>query len=441
MFEDHLRMLRQFNRLIALALLIAVTLYITLTNSDTATIKLGPNITVTTYAGVIYLGVFFVGCVVASVVALFFGFKSYLRERKLRAAARSHQLFFELFLKARSFMASEEWGAARAIWEQVLHQDPENTIARVELATCIENLGEPREALRVLDSMRASNHMNAAVLFKAVELNRELGNNTAAKDNLALIVQEAPTKRALELARDIAEELGRFDDAMDYHRALEKVGHISEKMIEAKTRISFEQLIRSVENENSLRETLTIFVKKHPQFVPALERLAQLEIARGRLDEGAELLVKAAKLSEGDLSKWNTIIDLWLRTSPGDVSRRADRAIAAARSATQGLHGAKRIDAEFVVAKTLLAVHRSDDARTLLENVSALAEKERVGLTPAQAQLRTHLLGLSMSRLGLSKDTASLWESLGEPTLPVTETGKKPLLSDRGEPSPALSTP
>ncbi len=434
-------MLRQFNRLIALALLIAVTLYVTLTNSETATIKLGPSITVTTYAGVIYLGVFFLGCVIASLFALFFGFKSYLRERKLRAAARSHQLFFELFLKARSFMASEEWGAARAIWEQVLHQDPDNTIARVELATCIENLGEPREALRVLDSMRASNHMNAAVLFKAVDLNRKLGNNTAAKDNLALIVQEAPTKRALELARDIAEELGRVDDAMDYHRALEKVGHISEEMIEAKTRISFEQLIRSVENETSLRETLTIFVKKHPQYVPALERLAQLEIARGRLDEGAELLVKAAKLSEGDLSKWDTVIALWLRAAPGDVSRRADRAVAAARSATQGLHGAKRIDAEFVVAKTLLAVHRADDARTLLENVSALAEKERVGLTPVQAQIRTHLLGLSMSRLGLSKDTASLWESLVEPTLPVTETGKKALLSDRGEPSPVLSTP
>jgi thioredoxin-like negative regulator of GroEL len=112
-------------------------------------------------------------------------------------------------------MASGEWGAARAIWEQVLQQDPENTIARVELATCVENLGDVREALKVLDTMRASNHMNAAVLFKAVELNRKLGNNTAAKDNLALLVQEAPTKRALELARNIAEELGRIDDAED----------------------------------------------------------------------------------------------------------------------------------------------------------------------------------------------------------------------------------
>jgi len=434
-------MLRQFNRLIALALLIAITLYITLTNSETATIKLGPTITVTTYAGVIYLGVFFIGAVVASVIALFFGFKSYLRERRLRAAARSHQLFFELFLKARSFMASNDWGAARALWEQVLHQDPENTIARVELATCIENLGDSREALKVLDTMRASNHMNPAVLFKAVELNRKLGNNTAAKDNLAIIVQEAPTKRALELARDIAEELGRIDDAMDYQRALEKIGHVSEDMVEAKTRLSFEQLVSSVENENSLRETLTIFVKKNPTYVPALERLAQLEISRGRLEEGAELLVKAAKLSEGDLSKWNTIIDLWLRSAPGDFSRRADRALAAARSATQGLHGGKRLDAEFVVAKTLLAVNRAEDARTILENLSTLAEKEKVALSTGQLQTKAHLMGLCMSRLGLAKDTASLWESLVEPTLPAAETGKKPLLSDRGEPSPALSTP
>lgn len=434
-------MLRQFNRLIALALLIAVTLYITLTNSETATIKIGPNVTLTTYAGVIYLGVFFIGCLVASVVALFFGFKSYLRERKLRSAARSHQLFFELFLKARSFMASEEWGAARAIWEQILQQDSENTIARVELATCVEKLGDCREALKVLDAMRASNHMNAAVLFKAAELNRKLGNNTAAKDNLAMIVHEAPTRRALELARNIAEELGRMDDAMDYQRALEKIGHVSEEMIAAKTRISFEQLVRSVENESSLRETLTIFVKKHPTYIPALERLAQLEIARGRLEEGAELLVKAAKLSEGNLSKWDAIIDLWLRSAPGDVSRRAERALAAARSATQGIHGAKRIDAEFVVAKTLLAVNRAGDARDLLENLSTLAEKEKVSLSAGQTQTRTHLMGLCLARLGLSKDTASLWESLVEPTLPAAQTGKRPLVSDRGEPSPALSTP
>jgi tetratricopeptide (TPR) repeat protein len=434
-------MLRQFNRLIALAILIAITIYITLTNSETATIKIGPNISVTTYAGVIYLGVFFCGCVVASVVALFFGFKSFLRERKLRAAARTHQLFFELFVKGRSFMASEEWSAARAVWEQILHQDPDNTIARVELATCFQNMGDYREALRVLDTMRASNHLNAAVLFKAVELNRKLGNNTAASDNLALLVREAPTKRALELARDIAEELGRTEDALDYQRSLEKIGYVSEEMEEAKTRLTFAQLVSSVENQNSLREALTIFVRKHPNYAPALERLADLEIGAGRLDEAASLLVRAAKLSPSNLSRWTAIIDLWLKTAPGDFQRRADRALAAARSATQGTHGAQRIDSEFIVVKTLLAVNRADDARALLDELPKLAEKEKVTLSAGQIQTKSHLSGLCLSRLGLAKDTGTLWESLVEPTLPAANTGKRPLLSDRGEPSPALSTP
>jgi tetratricopeptide (TPR) repeat protein len=434
-------MLRQFNRLIALAILIAVTIYITLTNSETATIKVGPNISVTTYAGVIYLGVFFFGSVVASVIALFFGFKSYLRERKLRSAARTHQLFFDLFVKGRSFMASEEWGAARAVWEQILHQDPDNTIARVELATCFQNLGDLREALRVLDTMRASNHLNAAVLFKAVELNRKLGNSTAASDNLALIVREAPTKRALELARDIAEELGRIEDALDYQRALEKIGYVSEEMTEAKTRLTFTQLVKSVENQNSLREALTIFVRKHPNYAPALEQLADLEVAAGRLDEAAELLVRAAKLSPGDSSRWTRIIDLWLKTAPGDFQRRAERALAAARSATQGSHGGRRVDSEFIVAKTLLAVNRAADAQALLEQVPSLAEKEHVSLTPQQVQTLNHLTGLSLARLGLAKDTGRIWELLVEPLLPSATPGKRPPLSDRGEPSPALSTP
>lgn len=434
-------MLRQFNRLIALAILIAVTIYITLTNSETATIKVGPNISVTTYAGVIYLGVFFCGCVVASVIALFFGFKSYLRERKLRSAARTHQLFFDLFVKGRSFMASEEWSAARAVWEQILHQDPDNTIARVELATCFQNLGDTREALRVLDTMRASNHLNAAVLFKAVELNRKLGNNTAASDNLALIVREAPTKRALEVARDIAEELGRIDDALDYQRALEKIGYTSDEMIEAKTRLTFTQLTKSVENQSSRREALTIFVRKHPQYVPALERLADLEISAGRLDEGAELLVKAAKLSPGDMSQWTTIIDLWLQTAPGDFQRRADRAIAAARSSTQSTHGSRRIDSEFIVVKTLLAVNRADDAKALLDEIPKMAEKEKVSLSEDQIQVSTHLKGLCLSRLGLAKDTGVLWQALVEPTLPETSSEKRAVVSDRSEPSPMLSTP
>lgn len=434
-------MLRQFNRFLALAVVIALALYITLTNPEAATIKLGPSISISAYAGVIYLGVFFFGVLAASIVALFFGLKGWFRERKLRAAERSRQAFFDLFKKARNFMANHEWNAARALWETVLSRDPDNVIARVELSTCVENLGDAKEALRVLDETRASSHASAEVLMRAAELNRKLGNNTAARDNLSILVAESPSRLALETARDIAEDLGQIDDALGYQRELEKVGYASDEIAQAKVRLLFAHLVQSAEHEAALKDALVIFVKKHPHYLPALERLADIQLNQGHVDECAELLVKAAKASPNDSSKWSRVINLWLSVAPGDFQRRADRALAAARSATQGAHGSARIDAELVLAKTLLAVNRPEEAQASLEGLDKLAGREGTTISALQEQSRLHLLGLSLSRLGQAKETGPLWEKLVEPALPATNTGKRPVLSDRGEPSPTFSTP
>ena len=434
-------MLRQFNRFLFLAIIIALTLYITLTNPESATIRIGPNISISAYAGVLYIGVFFAGVLAASIVALFFGLKGWFRERRLRAAERSRQAFFDLFIKARNFMANHEWQAARSLWEAVISKDPDNIIARAELSLCLENMGDLKEALRVLDETRASSHSSTEVLMRAMNLNRALGNNTAAQDNLSILLSEAPSKRALEVARDIAEEMGRTDDALNYQRELEKVGYSSDQMAAIRIRLMFAHLVKSSEHEAALKEALTLFVKKHPTYVPALERLADLQLNQGQIDQCAELLVKSAKASPGDTTKWSRIIDLWLSTAPGDFQRRAERALAAARSSTQGIHSSARIDTEFVVVKTLLAVNRPQEAQQLLNGLDTLAEREGTKVSTTQEQIRLHLTGLCFSRLGQAKDTAPLWEKLVEPALPATNTGKRPVLSDRGEPSPALSTP
>ena len=197
-------MLRFFNRFLVLLVLVTVTLTITLSNSDQATIRIWPRFSMTTYAGVIYLTVFALGCISASIVGLFFGLKGYLRERKLLSAERTRQAFFLSFVKARDFMAAHEFHRARDTWEQVLRKDPDNVIARIELSRCFEHLGDTREALRVLDATRASSRSSTEVLFRAAELNTKLGNATGASDNLALIVSETPSKRALELAPSLS---------------------------------------------------------------------------------------------------------------------------------------------------------------------------------------------------------------------------------------------
>jgi tetratricopeptide (TPR) repeat protein len=435
-------MLKQFNRFLILAILVSVALYITLTNSDPATIKLGPSISLTTYAGVIYIGVFALGCAAASLVALFFGFKGYLRERRLKAAERSRQHFFSLFEKARNLMASADWAAARDLWEQVIHRDPENVIARVELSRSLESLGDSHEALRVLDATRASSRTSAEVLFRAAELNRKLGNNTAAADNLGLIITDTPGRKALELARDICAEIGKINEAITFQDELDKIGYDSEEHLLARRRLRFAQIIKNTQSEAALREELIAFVKRNPTFASALEKLAEIELTRGNVEESAELLMKVAKLSNGDLAKWRAVSELWLNSVQGDFARRSNRAIAAARVATQGATGRQRLEAELLVIETLLHANAFSDAEKALDNFTALAERETKVMPVDIAHKARILRGYYLAQMGRAGETGVLWQELAGQSSPnTTSRGSRPLREKVTEPSPILSTP
>jgi tetratricopeptide (TPR) repeat protein len=421
---------------------VGIALYVTLTNSDPATIKLGPNFSVTAYAGVIYIAVFATGCIVASLVALFFGFKGYLRERRLRAAERSRKNFLAVLEKARALMAGGDWAAARMLWEDIIARDSDNVVARVELSTCLEQLGDEREALRVLEATRASSRSSVEVLFRAAELNRKLGNNTGVSDNVGLILAEAPSRKALELARDASRAMERFDDALRFNDELEKIGYASEVTTQARADLVFEQTVKSATSDTTLRESLIGFVKQHSDCVPALEKLAELEKNRGDLDRCAENLMKAAKASRGDLSKWKAIVDLWLYASIGDASRRTERALAAARSATKDTQGRTRLEAELLLIRTLLAVNHFQEAESLMDSFTSLAQKE-LGSVPAEVAKELIIQkGYCLAQMGNARETAELWEQLavsGATSIPAAKPATP--IAKRTEPSPILSTP
>lgn len=434
-------MLKQFNRFLLLAIVVAAALYITLTNSDTVTLRLGPSLTVSTYAGVIYIGIFALGCVVASLVALFFGFKSYLKERRLLAQERARQNFFKIQEKARALMACGDWSAARALWEDVISRDPESIIARVELSKCVEELGDLRESLRVLDATRAGSRASIEVLFRAAHLNQRLGNNTAARDNLALIVAQEPSQRALELARDTCTTLGQFDEALKYQEELERLGHGTEQSTAVRSRIAFEQIISAAQGEEPRRNALVALLKRHPEHVPALEALGEIERARGNVELCAEHLVKAARVAGSDTAKWRRVVDLWLATDAVDQRQRSDRALAAARSATKDTRGEARLEAELLVIETLLAVNHFQEAERAIEGFQSLATKE-TGEIPADVARRlTIQKGYCLAQTGNVHSTGTLWQLLAAPGHAITPIRGQNPSTQRTEPSPILSTP
>jgi tetratricopeptide (TPR) repeat protein len=217
-------MLKQFNRFIILGLVVAVAVYVTITNSAPATIHLGGSSTITASAGVLYLTIFALGCLCASLVALLWGVKAYFRERRLRIQVRTHTDFTQSLGSGIGLMAMQEWGPARDCWEDILASDPTNTLARIELSHCLENLGDNSEALRVIDSARAQGAATTEILMRGYELNKAQGNLVGAKDNLVLLAQKHPSQHVLISLRELHLALRGYNEALQIQDKLESLG-------------------------------------------------------------------------------------------------------------------------------------------------------------------------------------------------------------------------
>ncbi|MFM1848143.1 MAG: hypothetical protein RL417_1617 [Pseudomonadota bacterium] len=428
-------MISRINRIVIVFIIVAIALAVVMLNRETTTVYLGRTLNVTANTGVILIGTFALGIICAGLVSIYFGFKSYLRERALRVKDRQRTAFYESMMKARGFLSTGEFQRARAEWEKLASKDPANVVARVELSRSLEGMGDPREALRVLDSIRASDPNNIEVLFRAAELNIALNNRTAAVDNLALITAQRPNKKALALARDLSEELGRIEDALEYQAKLEGLSPGDEGHREALYRLEFKKIVRDgATDQIKLREDLKGFVKRRPGFVPALEKLAAIEEALGNHEEAAQLLVKAGK-SSGQSCFWHSAMKLWKnRNHP-------DKALAAARNATKETRGTARLEAEVLLIKTYLALDMFEEAKAAIRGFTTLAAAEEVTLTQQMSHQVLSLEGLCLSRLGKHSEAGEIWRRLADNDLSLIRPFEALQNLNGDAPAARLSTP
>lgn len=435
-------MLRLFNRFLIFILLLSLAAYVVVLNRDTATLRLGSTWEITSAAGFIYIGVLLTGCLLTFLVALAFGAWMFFRERKLINLERRRQSFDKTILQARSYLASGEWLKARDLWQQIIRKDPDNIVARVELSRSFEGSGDLIEALRTLDMTRGALKENTEVLFRAAELNARLGNKTAALDNLGLILRQHPNRRAARMARDLAEELGKLQDALVYQTQVENFGGTDEDSSEVRARLNYQSLVRDAGTDTTrLNEALTVFVKKNPTFIPAVEHLGDIRRAAGNLDEAADLWIRSARASSSS-EGWLRVANLWLDNSNGDATRRAEKALAALRSACADARGVHRLRAEIMLAKTLLGVGKLEECRKILEGFPDLAGRESVVIPQDLHYQALALRGLCYQKLGLERDAHALWPLFLESVGRITSS-RSPAAgwSRTGEPSPVFSTP
>lgn len=431
-------MIQRINRLIIALALISLSLYLVLLNRDPLTIQIPAVGSITTMGGVILIGTFITGFLFAVLIALVFGVRAWWRERSLLNKERQRQTFYAGLLEARSALASFEWARARDKWQQIVRKDPTDVIARIELSRSLEGDGQLRESLAIVDEARASQPKNIEVLFRTVELQAKLGNKTAALDALRLILTERAIPRALHLARDIAAELGEYEQAIEFHDQVTRLGGDEQAIRHAACQLEAGKAKRDIRSDpGTLLEGLKVIAKRFPEDAPLLEEIGALALSLARTEEGTQYLTKAARIA-GAARLWREAALGWLRI------KAPDRALAAARAGCKETKGGERIEAELFLLKLLLNLNMSEEAKEIISALPAVAREQGVKLTIEQQNRLALLRGQCYHRLNDTRSMNSLWNELAEQQ-GLAEARKQTIdgapHASHEAPSPTLSTP
>lgn len=391
---------------------LAFALYLVQQNSAPLTLTLAPGYQYTGASGIFLIATFVAGLIFMSVIAGYFSLKARFRQRRLEKMERQRQTFFEDMVRARGLLAAGDWEQAQIAWERIIKGDPSSIIARVELSRCYEGKKELKAAMKVLDDARSADPTNLEALFRAAELNMAMGNKTVAIDNLALVLYHHPSVKAARLARDLSSELGRAEDALEYHSRLESLVGVTAETKRERRELEFQLLVDSFNQEPHIpvedrKKQLLKFLKAHGDHAPTLALLAALERELGNYTKSAERLVEAGRVS-GDTEFWTQAAKIWI---DHDM---AGNALSAAKTAVKNTSGEARLEAEIHLIRLQIALNMLEDAETKIDSFEDIAREADTLLSPNIICELLILRGLTLNRMGRYRDAGTVWRKLSK---------------------------
>jgi len=286
-----------------LVLILGTISYLFAQNRDVVTVTYWFGKTWQSSLAVVLLVVFFLGALTTGCIAFFYGalwsFDDWRRNRNYKML-REH---LDQIVSAREKIASGNYNDAKGILEKIVNKDPEDVVARVMLAETLRRQGDSLKALHILEEARANQQNNTELLFLAADINVELGNATAAHDNVSLVYKKDKYNVfALSRLVDVAESLGRFQEAIDYQTQLLRLSSSDQQPIlqHKLAQLELAYALRTAGNNLAQRKSeIEGVLRHHREYAPALAELALLEFESKNLDAAVKLLVRAYS-SSGD---------------------------------------------------------------------------------------------------------------------------------------------
>lgn len=349
-------MIKRITRLLILCFVAGLCIYFVTINQKEITLAVSDQNSLTASSGIIVLAAFSLGILVATLAGALYAFQGFLRERKLLKNEKLKALYDQAILEARSFSASGDYKRAKLAWEKLISKHPNDLLPRLELAEVYQKLGEHQQALKALDEARQLFPHNDELHYRAASLHTNQGNLTAAIDNLALIISQNGSSRAVKSARDLSITLQRYEDALEYNERLKEIEGGSPQIKETVGDLRALILIRDLKNKpEELSSALTKHLMSFERSIPALTELSKLKLAEGCPDEAAQCLHRAFKVSL-DSAHIREARTIWLNHGF------KDKALSSIKTWVRDAIGCAALEARLELAKTYLLIGQDSDA-------------------------------------------------------------------------------
>ncbi len=439
-------------KLLIVLLLTAIVSYVFYLNPAPAQVFYKPAGSWSLPMALILITTFFLGVLVTALFAFVIGVRIQLHTWKISKKHKQTIDHHQLIAGARGELALNNFNSARGLFQKIINTDPDDIEARVLLAETYRRDGELKEALRVLEEARVEDKKNVELLLAAAEINEQLGNDTAAFDNAAMVLKLSP-KNTFALKRLVSdcERLNRFEEAVTYQEQLLRLIPREEYDEEQKRLAELElRKARKLTPKGKLVAALEEILKRHRDFTEAKAALAALQCDALELDSASKLWSKCFAES-GDPTYLERIASMWIHAD--DPSR----AVASVRNALLQKGPKSDIDvaAQVFFISLLLRLEIVDEAKSEFEklrSVSLVDDEVRKAHTVIKARLlqkdgredealeelltQIQKEGLLLGKSSVGKNTLVS----GPPALGWRARVKKKL-TRKEPPSPSLSTP
>jgi putative PEP-CTERM system TPR-repeat lipoprotein len=304
--------------------------------------------------------------------------------------------------------------------QQAAALDPTNELLKLQLARAYLAAGRSADASALLQGAFSAGTagLEAAMLrlLAAIPQGGDGAGDAAAQDLLASFPDEPRALTAAAMYFQLRGDSARARELFERAAARETDGAVARMFVAA-------ALVQDGRREDA-EQLLRRVVEQQPENGQALNALAELALARGALDEGAELLTRAAdhsdtvlprlalvqlRLRQGDLAAAKEQLERAATAAPGSpevgavsgvialAEGRPQDAVALLAKAETALPN--RLGVTLALARAQIASGKPDDARTTVQRVLAAA--------PRSLPLRL-MLGEAELRLGNAEEASSI---------------------------------